>query len=245
MSDDVLLRQMRHLRLYTAGTTVLAVVALIGAIGAIQTARNGSFNTITAHKLILRDQEGKLAMVFTNHDEPMPGIIAGQKFHREGGGGNEIIFYNRLGNEQGGLLWEGQRARSGGYHSGNTLSYDSVVSDQMLQVDDGNDNGKTYSYITGWNEPNFFKPRYQKMFHALAAARTAAERARIAQQYPDYRKAVVRRYVVGYTRDNNAIVMLADAQGHPRIKMFVTPSGEAELQFLDARGMVVDQYPRL
>jgi hypothetical protein len=38
--------------------------------------------------------------------------------------------------------------------------------------------------------------------------------------------------------------MLADGKGKPRIKMFVTSDGQAQLQFLDADGNVIAQYPQ-
>jgi len=39
-------------------------------------------------------------------------------------------------------------------------------------------------------------------------------------------------------------VMLADGKGHPRIKMYVTADGQAQLQFLDASGKVTARYPQ-
>jgi len=39
-------------------------------------------------------------------------------------------------------------------------------------------------------------------------------------------------------------VMLQDATGRPRIDMFVSPNGDAKLQFLDADGKVTYQLPQ-
>ncbi len=254
MSDSSLPQQISRLRLYVAAMTVIAVAALVVAAAALHAARAATFNTLTVHRLVIRDQHGRLAMVLTNHDQPMPSIINGQKVHRSGGGGNEIIFYNRLGNEQGGLLWTGQRGGSRAAHgpagagssSADVLSFDTVNTDQLLQVDDGDDHGRFYSYITGWNRADFNQPQYLRLLQQFATAKTRAAR-QAALHSPAgqaYRHATARRYLVGYNLHNTAMVMLADAQGRPRIKMFVTPAGKAELEFLNAKGAVIAHYPR-
>lgn len=233
-------REIRLLRFYCLGSTLLAGAFLLCAA---HEARNASFDTITVHKIVVNDRQGKLAMVLTNHDDPMPSIFGGKKLQRQGGGGNEIIFYNQLGNEQGGLMWDGQLNRDGSFHSGNTLSYDSVTTDQLLQVDDGNDNGKLYSYMIGWNRPNVLTGEGKDIFNQIVSAKTDAERKAIMAAHPKFLQLFVTRYLFGYDKSNTAQVMLADGHGKPRIKMFVTPEGEAKLQFLDASGKVTAEYP--
>lgn len=243
MSVTSIRRELRLLRYYAVGTTVIGGLLLLGAASAVHDAHNATFNTITVHKIIVKDHSGKMAMVLTNHDDPMPSIFAGKKLKRQGGGGNEIIFYNPLGNEQGGLMWDGELKPDGTYRSGNTLSYDSVTTDQLLQVDDGNDNGKLYSYMIGWNRPNVLTGKYAGIFNQLMSAKTDAERKAIITANPDFTSQFATRYLFGYDKSNTAQVMLADAKGHPRIKMFVTPAGEAKLEFLDANGKVTAEYP--
>jgi hypothetical protein len=241
-------RELRFLRYYALGTSALAAIALLGAAGAVNEARNASFDTITAHRLVIRDNEGKLAMVLTNHDNPMPGIWGGIKTYRHGGGGNEIIFYDEMGDEQGGYVWSGQVHPDGTYNSGLVNSYDSVTTDQLLQVHDGNDNGKIFSYVTGWNEPNMRTPlalRVLRQYEDAINRHASKQRLEaILAQYPPILTGMHTRYLFGYDTTNTAQVMLADAKGHPRIKMFVQPDGTAALQFLDASGKVVAQYPK-
>lgn len=248
MSVKSIRRELRFLRYYVVITSTLGVVVLLGAAGVVHQARDAAFNTITAHRLIIRDSEGKLAMVLTNHDDPMPGIWAGIKTYRHGGGGNEIIFYDEMGDEQGGYVWTGLVHPNGTYNSNFVNSYDSVTTDQLLQVHDGNDDGRTFSYVTGWNEPNMRTPLAVRVIReyegALERHESRAEIKRIFAQDPALARGAARRYLVGYTRSNTAEVLLSDAHGHPRIKMFVKPDGTAALEFLDASGKVVAQYPR-
>lgn len=233
-------REMRLLRYYALASTLLAGTFLLCAA---HEAHNATFDTITVHKIVVKDRQDKLALVLTNHNDPMPSIFAGKKLQRQGGGGNEIIFYNQLGNEQGGFLWDGLVKPDGTYESGNTMSYDSVTTDQLLQVDDGNDNGKLFSYMIGWNRPNVLTGEGSKIFDQIVSAKTDSERKAVMVAHPDFMSQFATRYLVGYDKSNTAQVMLADAKGKPRIKMFVTPGGEAKLQFLDANGKVTAEYP--
>jgi hypothetical protein len=247
MSVKSIRRELRFLRFYVIVTSALGVIVLLGAAGMAHGTRNATFDTITAHRIVIRDHEGRLALVLTNHDQPMPGIWAGMKTYRHGGAGNEIIFYDEMGDEQGGEVWTGRVHRNGAYDSTFVNSFDSVTTDELLQVHDGNSNGKTFSYVTGWNEPNIRTPLALRVLRqyedAVDRHESPARLEEILAQDPALARGQVRRYLVGYTRTNTAQVLLADAQGHPRIRMFVKPDGAAALQFLDAAGRVVAQYP--
>jgi len=247
MSVKSIRRELRFLRCYVIATSALALVLLLGAAGVMPGVHDATFGTITAHRIVVRDNEGRLAMVLTNHDEPMPGIWAGIKTYRHGGGGNEIIFYDQMGDEQGGYVWTGLVHGNGGYDSSLVNSYDSVTTDELLQVHDGNSNGKTFSYVTGWNEPNQRTPLALRVMReyeqAIDRHESRAQLEKILAQDPPLARGQIRRYLVGYTQSNTAQVLLSDAQGRARIRMFVKPDGASALQFLDAAGKIVAQYP--
>jgi hypothetical protein len=233
-------REIRLLRYYALATTVLAGVFLLGA--ADEARQIATLDTLTVHRINVVDREGKLAMVITSHDDFPPPIINGKAMQRSSGAENGIIFYNERGDEQGGLTWSGIKHDDGTFESGNTLSYDSVKTDQLLQVNDGNDNGKLYAYMIGWNRPDLSTPEFQSVLAQLQTAQTVAEKRAIIAQHPNLASAV--RFFFGYDPANTAQVLLADGKGHPRIKMFVTAEGQAELQFLDAAGQITAQYPQ-
>jgi hypothetical protein len=239
MQIKAIRREIRLLRYYALGTTLLAGAFLIGAVA--ESRQNTTFDTLTVHRIDVVDREGKLGMVITNHDDFPPPIINGKALQRMGGAdSNGIVFYNQRGDEQGALDWSGRIHADGTYESANTLSYDSVTTDQMLQVDDGNDNGKTYAFMVGWNRPNMHTADFQKLLDQLQNA-SASERKAIIAAHPGIGGAT--RFLFGYDSTNTAQVMLADGNGKPRIKMFVTPDGQAKLQFLDAAGNVTSEFP--
>jgi len=233
-------REIRFLRYYSLGVTLLAGAFLLGAAHEAQ--KSATFDTITVHRINVVDREGKQAMVITNHDDFPPPIVNGKVYKRSSGNNdNGILFYNQRGDEQGGLTWSGLKSSQDSYESGNTLSFDTVTTDQLLQVDDGNENGKTYSFLIGWNRPRYDTPEMQRVLDELQAAPNDDARRAIIAQHPDLKSAT--RFLVGYDPTNTAQVLLADGNGKPRIKMFVTADGQAQLQFLDADGKVTAQYP--
>jgi hypothetical protein len=233
-------REIRLLRYYSLAVTLLAGTFLLAA--AHEATSNATIDTLTVHRINVVDREGKLAVVITNHDDFPPPIVNGKALKRSSGADNGLLFYNERGDEQGGLTWDGVKQADGTFESGNTLSFDTVVTDQLLQVDDGNDNGKTYAYMIGWNRPRYDTPEMMSVIQQVENAKTMDEKRAIIAQHPELRSAT--RFLMGYDPDNTAQVMLADGKGKPRIRMFVTATGQAELQFLDADGNVVAQYPQ-
>jgi hypothetical protein len=233
-------REIRLLRLYALGTTLLAGTFLLGAVH--EARQNTTLDTLTVHRINVVDREGKLAMVISSHDDCPPPIVNGKAMKRSSGAENGIIFYNERGDEQGGLTWTGIKNADGSYQSGNTLSYDSVNTDQLLQLDDGNENGNKYAYMIGWDRPRMDTPGFQSVVEQVENAKTPAERKAIIAQHPEVASAT--RFLFGFDPEKTAQVMLADGKGHPRIKMFVTAHGQAQLQFLDASGQVTAEFPQ-
>ena len=231
-------RELGVLRVYAFLSTVAASIFLVGAIQA----KNASFDTLTVHRINVMDREGKLAMILTDHDDfPLP-IVNGKAVKRQSGNDeNGIVFYNQLGNEQGALIWDGRDAKDGTFKSETTLSYDSVRTDQLLQVDDYNGNGHQNAFMIGWNEPDFTTPEYQQFSREWQTAATLDQKRALRRKYPN--QSVHQRFFFGYD-DDKSRVTLHDAGGRPRINMFVTNDGQAKLQFLDADGKVIYQLPQ-
>lgn len=81
------------------------------------------------------------------------------------------------------------------------------------------------------------------LLRELDNAKTPAQRSAIRLRMRKLVKAPM-RFVLGYDESDVAQLVLADKAGRPRIKMFVTPDGQAKLQFLDASGHVTYQLPK-
>ena len=140
-------REIRLLRIYALASTAFAALALLGAAEAVHEA---TLDTLTVHRINVMDREGKLAMVLTSHDDVPAPVQYGYTGKRSEGANadNGIILYNQLGDEQGALIWSAARDRS---DSGNVLSFDTAQTDQLIQVRNGDEKGRHYAGIVGWD----------------------------------------------------------------------------------------------
>jgi len=221
-------------------TLGISAVVLFGAVSV--GSERSSFNEITVHRIDVMDREGKLAMVLASHDDEAIPVILGKQGHRSQGNNadNGIIFFNQRGDEQGGLIWSASPDRQS---SGDTLSFDTAQTDQLLQVDDGSSKGKHYAYLVGWDRlPNDAELALQAEAE-LQAAKTGSERQAILTKYKAMGVAARTRFLLGYTTDDVAQLALNDKDAKPRIKLSVAPDGKAQMQFLDATGHVIYQLP--
>ncbi len=114
-------------------------------------------------------------MVIASHDDEAAPVIRGYVGHRAQGNNadNGIIFFNQKGDEQGGLIWSASSDRKS---SGDTLSFDTANTDQLLHVEDGDENGHHYADVVGWdraaNEAELLAPLLQEADNAKTDART-------------------------------------------------------------------------
>jgi len=226
-------REIQILRVYALLSTLAGGALLLGVV---HEAKNASFDTITLHRINIVDREGKLAMIITNHDNAPGAIINGKHVQRSSGDDeNEIVFYNQLGNEQGVLGWDGRVEKDGSYHSATFLSYDSVKTDQLLQLADSNSNGRQTASFTGWKEPDNTTPEAEAFSQEWHAATTDAQKRAVHVKYPNQR--IYERFFFGNDGSQSKVV-LRDAKGKARINMFVTDDGQAKLHFLETDGKV-------
>ena len=116
----------------TVLTTLLAAFTLTGSAAA----RVQHFDEIDAHRINVREADGTLRMVISNHAR-LPGVIVRGKEHppvdRPYAG---MLFYNDEGTENGGLVFGGHRNANGEVvDSGVNLSFDRYgASSQFVQL---------------------------------------------------------------------------------------------------------------
>ena len=192
----------------TVVTTVLAAFALAGS-GAAQAPR---FDEIDVHRLNVRERDGTLRLVISNH-ERLPGVIVkGKESPRVDRPYAGMLFYNDEGTENGGLVFGGHRNANGEVvNSGVALSFDRYgATSQFVQLAGVQD---SKNHIVGLT---------------LSESDAAGDR-----RSP--------RLFVGHDKEGVASVSLMDRQGRKRIALQVTADGTPSISFLDANGKVVSQ----
>ena len=120
----------------TVVTTLLAAFTFAGSTGARGQDRIQQFDEIDVHRLNVREPDGTLRMVISNHAR-LPGVIVRGKENppvdRPYAG---MLFYNDEGTENGGLVFGGHRNANGEVvDSGVALSFDRYgASSQFVQL---------------------------------------------------------------------------------------------------------------
>src|SRR3954469_13695020 len=115
-------------------TTLLAAFTLQGSVGA--QSRVQQMDEIDVHRINVRERDGTLRMVISNH-ERLPGVIVQRKespaADRPYAG---MLFYNDEGTENGGLVFGGHRNAAGEVvDAGVALSFDRYgASSQFVQL---------------------------------------------------------------------------------------------------------------
>lgn len=120
----------------TVVTTLLAAFTLAGSLAARGQDRVQQIDELDVHRINVRERDGTLRMVISNH-ERLPGVIVrGKENPRKDRPYAGMLFYNDEGTETGGLVFGGRRNANGEVvDAGVALSFDRYgASSQFVQL---------------------------------------------------------------------------------------------------------------
>lgn len=239
MSQDLVLSLRKQNRLLKAisgfGALGLSVCLLVAA----STTRT-QFAEIDVERINIIGADGKHQLVIANRDR-LPGVAQNGKEspdHRHMPG---LIFYNEVGDECGGLIWNGKLDAKGKPDSGMHFSMDRFGGDQQLALGHYEDSGFMSTGLKVYDRG--LSKDYAPLWEALQKTPAGPERDKLQQQWEEAGGRQTQRIFVGKTRGKSSAVILADAQGRPRLMMLVMPEGQPLLQFLDEKGAVTESFP--
>jgi hypothetical protein len=226
-------KQVRWLKLYAAGSTLVFLAVLLMAFG--PGSRKQRFNEIDVERINVVEKDGKLKLVISNQERQPAPRAAGQDIPRDVKT-PAILFYNDEGDECGGLVFQGRKV-DGKVQASQSLTFDQYQQDQTMQLVYSEEDANRMVGMRIKDRPEIPLPEHarrlaewQKMEEGPAKA-AALDPIRA----PD-------RVFVGKS-NGNAAVFLFDTKGQPRIKMVVDANNVARLDFLDATGNVVQRLP--
>ncbi|HEX6809920.1 MAG TPA: hypothetical protein VF118_18185 [Gemmatimonadaceae bacterium] len=237
----------RFLKGYAYGATTLAIAL---SIMAFRQSRTAKFDTIDVQRINIVEADGRLRMTLSGHDKLPDPIIGGKSYplrSGDGGRGAGVIFFNDEGNEDGGLTFNGKKTADG-YVAGAGLTFDQFNQDETVTLSYHDKNGQREAGLDIQDRPNV---PIQAFAESAMVYRKLPDGPDKAKRFEDFRKNMiargefgsVSRAYIGKGAAKESIVMLADRQGHPRIKLMVDSLGTPSLQFLDADGRVTQQLP--
>jgi hypothetical protein len=215
---------------WLAAITVFLGVIAWGQAGAAR--KVTEFAEIDVQRINIREPDGTLRMTISNA-ATAPGLIFKGTEHpfpnRQAAG---ILFFNDEGTENGGLLFggakKGQNVSTGGH-----LSFDQYEQDQVIALDQTEEHGRRRAGLTFFDRPA--TPIPLELIDKLNTQEGSA-------QFETLTKAGgfgYARLFIGKNEERESTVILRDAKGLARLKLTVTPSGSASIEFMDEAGKIV------
>lgn len=224
-------------------------LAMFVALSAMLLARfTGQYPPVlSVERLNIVDSTGALALVLANGARLPGGTFAGKEYPQSFSGRGQsagMIFFNEVGDEVGGLIFEGAPHDSL-YHAFGHLSFDQWKQNQVVAVQ-YQDNGSARSAgFRVWDRPT--DAPLEEQF--ALAERVLATPPGPVRDSLNRERLRVRERVQGNLRlflgseERVATLELRDADGRVRIRLSVDSAGAARLAFLDSEGRTTAVYP--
>jgi hypothetical protein len=238
---QALVRQNRILKALLATLAVGGGALLLSAFSS--DGRPTRFTEIDVERINIVGADGKKALVIANAERIPDPVTDGVVFKRSGPKRPGLIFYNSVGDENGGLIFDGKLDEKGHPNSGMHFSMDRFGGDQQLALGHYESGGSMESGLNVYDRAP--RKAVETLRQAYDKAAPGPERQAALQQLKDAGGMQTKRMFVGKTRGQSSAVILADANGRARITMVVTPDGKATLDFLDENGKVVQRLPQV
>ncbi|HEV2387286.1 MAG TPA: hypothetical protein VGS20_08525 [Candidatus Acidoferrales bacterium] len=230
----------RFLVTYSGVLTAAFLAAVLG--GFAQNERKTTFAQIDVQRINVVGPDGKTQLVISNRQEMPEAILDGKTFTSHGRhDGAGLIFYNAEGDEDGGLVFSGRRT-SGGYQAGGGLLFDQYKQDQTVGIEYEDENGQRSAGLHVWDRPNkdLAELMEQRVLPVEKMPNGPAKTAALNKLRQEGLLGASRVFV-GKAPDEKALLTLSDAKGRPRLRLSVTPDGQAAVEFLNAEGKAVNR----
>ena len=215
-----------------AGITT-ATIAYVLLTAAAPAPRDATFESIDVGRINVREPDGTIRMIISSQAQAPGIIIKNREYPHPTRRSAGMIFYNQEGTENGGLIFDGQRDRTGMLHSGGSLTFDRYQQDQVVQMVAQQDGAEK---MAGFNI--FDRPDRLIDFRVLSRLKTIPA----AQRQALYAKAGIggaKRMFIGRDTDGSSRVALRDGTGRERLVLSVSDAGDARIDFLDGAGKIV------
>jgi hypothetical protein len=240
MRDDRdLRRDVRFLKRYAAVSTGMLIALAIA--GFVSPSRRERFEVIDVERINVIEKDGTLRLTISNRERAPDAIIAGKSYKRSGSNRAGLIFFNDEGNEVGGMGWSG-RTVDGRYQASAGLLFDQYNQDQLIGLQYSDNNGRRSAGLRVWDRPERHIVELADMVEPIKQMPDGPEKTRRMAAVRDSAArlglAGAERLFAGKLPDKSAAIVLSDSKGVARLRMAVDSAGNAQIEFLDARGRV-------
>jgi hypothetical protein len=208
--------------------------------------QNAEFDTVTVHRINIVEPDGTPRLIIADKaefpGEPFKGKEMARPDRSESAG---MLFMNDEGTENGGLIFSGYRSSDGKFYSSGHLSFDEYEQDQTLSLDTGQEgDDRETSYQINDNGATLFTPDVIAAIQKIRAMPDGPEKDKARADFAAKHSLRLRpRASLERDADKSSALRLRDPQGHTRILLHVAADGTPTMQFLDAAGKVIRQWP--
>lgn len=242
--NDALIEQLkRQNRLLKSGLGLAAsAFAVLLLTAAASNDGRTRFSEIDVERINIIGPNGKPDMVIANRERLPQPITNGKQTTSGRGKVPGMIFYNAIGDENGGFIFDGKLDEKGKPDAGMHLSMDRFAGDQQISLGHYESGGTLESGLKVYDRG--LPAEYSPLREAYDKAAPGPEKDALLNKWKEAGGQQTSRMFVGKTRGKSSAVVLAAADGKPRIVMLVTPDGKASLDFYDETGKVVQHFPQ-
>ena len=236
-------RQVRQLRIYSLVSSV-ALVILCATAFTLQGSQQGRFTVLDVERLNVVGADGKYAVVIATPARLPGNVIGGKEHPANGNRGGGLLFYNRQGDEAGGLVFDSEptdtTVRAFGQLSLDRYGSDQVAAVRYVEGPEGWTAGLQVSHFVRGALFEWHAAR-DSILRLPQPARDSAMQA-LRRRFIREGKWEIPRVFVG-EQGKNAMLTMRDTRGRQRFRVVVDSLDVAKLEFLNDSGRVVYRLP--
>jgi hypothetical protein len=225
-------KQVKALRFYA----IMLTLVLFAFIAYTLTLNNGHYKEITAERINIVEKTGKLRMVISNRERQHPGRMDDKDLPaRDRPAG--MIFFNDDGDEDGGLVYDGDKKGAS-----MTYSFDQYKNDQVMQLKYEQEvvNGSMVrsSGLNMWDrDDDFTLTKQMAIYDSLKKLNDTAAFNNGIKQLKALRH-TRQRFFAGKNDKGEVGLFLNDNNGKPRLNIYINKQNQPVIETLDENGKV-------
>lgn len=228
-------KELKYLKIYCL---LLTIALMASNIYFLNKSDKTDFEEINVERINVVENNGDLKLVISNSKRQHQGIINGKPLpERERQAG--MIFFNAVGDECGGLVYDGNDKEAG-----LVLSVDKYRDDQVMQlryIENTEKDLRTYG-IQFWDYPveNGYEER-NKGFEELQKLKNREDKRKAYLKMKKEGLLPEDRMFVGKKMNKDVGLFINDKSGKPRIKIYIDKENNPKIEMLDEKGKVVNK----
>lgn len=258
MNNSKIENRIRLLTIYAVVSSVLIIVLIIVSLHPFYTPNefdraNIGLNSdslhipyLTAERVDIIEPDGELAIALSNSRTSAKVRFENQILH---GASNRdtpnIIFFDGKGSEVGGLAFANPDQDASPFQAIRHLAFDGYQQDEVITLSHFVKNGKSRKGVYIYDRPDI------SIMDALEESGVSPEDTpdilgqkldQFKEENPERHNELwgnPRRVAVQTNEENDAELLLGDAEGNIRLRFVVKPDGDSFIEFLDEEGNVV------